>query len=365
MDTFPHILVRGGAHERGVQYGIAAAERIRRSCDIYFPAFAEKGIPAEAVASRSRVFLADLEEYDPETAEEIRGIASGADLEVETIVALNARTEILYATPDASEVPITDDGCTTVGVGASATVDGHTLLGQNWDWRPECRDTAIVLQVVPDDGPEYISFVEPGLMARGGVNENGIGVVGNFLASSADFGQRGIPIPFMRRKVMRATNYADAISAVLNSPRACSANHLIGAVGASVIDLECSPTDVFHVSPGEREILTHTNHFISSAAQATLRDTGKNLFPDSLYRDRFLFDYLSADDGGIGLDNLQAGLSSHRGYPQSICRHSTGVSKAMVTVASMVMDLDAGELLVARGPVCENEFTSYGLESKK
>src|SRR5690606_39129874 len=98
---------------------------------------------------------------------EIEGIASGAGLETEHVVALNARTELLFWQ---------DDGCTGVCVLPEVSANGHTLLAQNWDWRPGCRDTVVLLDARPSTGPAFRTFVEAGLLARSGVNDEGIGV---------------------------------------------------------------------------------------------------------------------------------------------------------------------------------------------
>jgi len=170
--SFPYIQVEGGPYERGLQYGSKARDRVHRSVDIYLSAFAAKGLDWPKVKELAGRFAKSIEDYEPAFLEEIRGIAKGAELELEHIVALNARTELLHWQ---------DEGCTGAVCLPEVTVSGHTLLGQNWDWRPACRDSAVVLHIKPDQRPEMITFVEAGLLARAGLNSAGIGVTGNFL----------------------------------------------------------------------------------------------------------------------------------------------------------------------------------------
>lgn len=351
--TFPYIEVAGGPRERGRQYGEAARERVRASREIYFPAFAVKGLEWPRVRELASGFAAEIQGYEPTFVEEMRGIAEGSGLEFEEIVALNARTELLYWQ---------DEGCTGAACMPEVTEGGHTLLGQNWDWRPACQESAIVLHVRPEDGPEMITFVEAGLLARAGLNAAGVGVTGNFLQSDTDFGRRGIPIPFIRRRILSSTSLAQAVGWVVRTPRAFSSNHLIAHAPGEAIDCESAPEEVFFLHP-EDGILAHSNHFSTAGASARLRDTGIVRYPDTLYRDRRLRRGLTAKAPSIQVEDFQAALHDHYGKPDSVCRHDAARNDGTViaTVASLVMDLNEGRLWVAPGPVCEHEYREYRL----
>jgi isopenicillin-N N-acyltransferase like protein len=351
--SFPYIEVAGGPRERGRQYGEAARERVRASRKIYFPAFAARGLEWPRVRELASGFAAAVQGYEPAFVEEMRGIADGAGVEFEEIVALNARTELLYWQ---------DEGCTGAACMPEVTASGHTLLGQNWDWRPACRESAVVLHVRPDDGPEFITFVEAGLLARAGLNSAGVGVTGNFLQSDADFGRAGIPIPFIRRRILSSRSLAEAVGWVVRTPRAFSSNHLVAHAPGEAIDCEAAPEDVFFLHP-EGGILEHSNHFRAAAAPARLRDTGIARYPDTLYRDRRLRRALAAKAPSILVEDFQAALRDHYGKPDSVCRHDAARSDGtmITTVASLVMDLHEGRLWVAPGPVCEHEYREYRL----
>jgi isopenicillin-N N-acyltransferase like protein len=354
--SFPYIQVEGGPYERGRQYGEQARDRVRVSRDIYFPAFAAKGLEWPRVKELARRFADAVREYEPAFLEEMRGIADGASMQLEEIVALNARTELLYRQ---------DEGCTGAACMPEVTESGHTLLGQNWDWRPACRESAVVLHIRPDDGPEILTFVEAGLLGRAGVNSEGIGVTGNFLQSDQDFGRGGIPIPFIRRRILSSRSLAEAVGWVVRTPRAFSSNHLIAHAPGEAIDCESAPEDVFFVYP-EAGILHHSNHFRSAAAAVRLRDTGIGRYPDTLYRDRRLRKGLESTAPEITVRDFQEALRDHYGLPNAVCRHEAERNDGTVisTVSSLVMDLNEGRLWVAAGPVCENEFREYRLERR-
>jgi len=360
-DRFPLIEVKGSPRERGLQYGEAARDRIALSREMYRAAFRKNGLEWEQVRELSSRYIAAIREYDADLMEEIEGIAAGANQEVETIVALNARTELMYWKPKQDE---DSEGCTGAIALPEATADGHLIHGQNWDWKKEAIETAVILKVKPDAGPAFITFTEAGLLARCGMNSAGIAVTGNFLQSDRDFGRSGIPIPFVRRKILASASLADAVGVVIRSPRTFSSNHMISDAAGFAINLEASPEEVFWLLP-ERGMLIHANHFKNPAAKAKLMDTVVSRFPDTLYRDYRVESVLVPKHGRIGVRDFQEAFRDHYGKPEAVCRHlPTGtVDMAIQTVASVIMDTTTGKMWVARGPVCENEYYEYTLES--
>src|SRR5207302_1597920 len=120
-------------------------------------------------------YLPVIERFDPAYVEEMRGIAEGAQVPFEDIALLNARTEILKLAerPDlrrrlaAADEP---DGCTGVVALPAATASGRLIHAQNWDWKRDCVETAVVLRVHRDDGPDLLTFTEAGALGRSGFN---------------------------------------------------------------------------------------------------------------------------------------------------------------------------------------------------
>lgn len=352
---FPLITIEGEPRERGRQYGRLAAERITTSLHIYMAAWnAADGVGREALLGRARAFTPVIGDRYPALLEEMHGIAEGAERTLEEIVALNARTELLYAQPS-------DEGCTGAVI-LPELAAGHVVIGQNWDWRPACRDSAILLRVIPDRGPSLLTFVEAGMLARSGMSSAGIGLCGNFLNSDVDHRQTGVPIPVLRRAILMAPSLPAAVGEVLRAPRAFSSNHLLAHREGEAIDLEAAPPDVFPLF-AEGGLLVHSNHF--KAAAGRLRDTGLTRYPDSLFRDRRVRKHLEERPAPLSVGDLQEALRDHFGLPDSVCRHRAPRPDGteIETVASVVMDLTEGELWLCPGPVCENEYRRFTLRA--
>ena len=136
----------------------------------------------------------------------------------EDVALLNARTEILkLAKPEirarltAQEDP---DGCTGVVVQPQASQAGRLIHAQNWDWKRECAETAVVLKVRRDDGPDLLTFTEAGALGRCGFNAVGIAITANYLESDRDYRQVGVPLALIRRKVLECEHLAIAMRTV-------------------------------------------------------------------------------------------------------------------------------------------------------
>jgi len=362
--SFPFIHVEGPARQRGRQYGKAAGQQVQKSLGIYTGAFNQNGLEWSQVKELARRFLTVIGEYDQDFLEEIHGIAEGAEQEVEAIVALNARTELLYwKGPENQRKAGPSDECTGAIALHEVTAGGRLLHGQNWDWRPECIDSAAVVRHVPDKGPAFLTFTEGGILSRCGFNSAGVAVTGNFLQSDQDFGRNGVPIPFIRRRILTCSRFGHAVGSVIRSPRAFSSNHMISDAAGEGISLESAPEEVFWIHP-EGGLLVHSNHFKSPVAKGKLKDTGVGRYPDTLYRDRRVQACLEARRGSITVQDFQAAFRDHYGQPDSVCRHAAARSGGTVigTAASIIMDAAARRMWVAPGPACENDYTEYTLD---
>ncbi|MBL8271492.1 C45 family autoproteolytic acyltransferase/hydolase [Steroidobacter sp.] len=366
VQPFPLLRISGSPRERGRQYGERARERIEISLSIYESAFAKKNIAWAEVRQRARAFTPRIALYDATLLEEIEGIAAGADVEVERIVALNARTELLYG--DALAPPPPEDqaeGCTSALALPEATADGTLIHGQNWDWISECVRSAVVVRIDCGDGNPMLSFMEAGMLARAGFNAAGIAITGNFLASDRDRGRDGVPIPLLRRRILRASSLGVAIGEVYLAPRAFSNNLMISHAAGMAVDLEASPGEVFWLKP-EDGLLVHSNHFKTEAARAKVRDVGLNISPDSLYRDDRVQQILAAHRGQLDVGHFKTAFRDDFGLPKAVCRVPTvgpgGTESA--TVASIIMKPAAGRMWIAPQPYAGGDFTEYSLHDR-
>lgn len=354
---FPLIDIAGSSRERGRQYGAKATRQVHRSLEIYRQAFARSGLTwdkVRVIASETGQRLASV---CPALHDEVLGIAEGAGVAPEEIVALNARTEIFYR----CNIPGgAGDGCTGAIVMPEATADSHLLHATNWDWMAESSETTLVLRITPESGPRVLTMTEAGILARCGFNEHGIAMSGNFLLCQHDGANAGIPIPFVRRGILECTNFDAAMRFVMEAPRSFSTNIMISTIGAEAINLETTPQDVFWLQPCHG-ILVHANHFMSPAALARVEDRGLRVTPSSLYRQRRVEAYLQARRGKVTLAHLKEALADRFGAPDAVCAspsEGTG-GDSSCTVATVLVDVTAQRMWIAPRPFESPVFSSY------
>lgn len=364
-DAFPFFEIGGSPDDIGLSYGRQAAGHVHRSVAIYQNAFLQKGVSWERARQVARDFAPQIERYNPEFLAEIKAIARGAELPFEDVVAINARTELLYGQrPTVPKAPESDtDGCTGAIAMPEATADGHTIHGQNWDWRDECADSSVVLRIEPENGQRMLVFVEAGILARCGMNEAGVAITGNFLQTDHDYGLPGVPVPFIRRRVLMSRTLGEAMRVVFAAPRAFANNLMISQSDGECVDLEATPGEVFWAQ-AENGVLVHANHFITPAALAKVKDVGLETNVDSLYRDRRVRSYLMQRAGNLTVEDFKAAFSDKYGSPRAVCRAPvTGPGgKTSSTVATVIMDTTDRKMWIARRPYGPHRYAEYAFD---
>jgi len=354
----PVISVKGKPFDCGQQYGSQAREQIRRNVDLYFDMWQTLwGAARPEILKQCQLLVPVIGDYDADILEELEGVARGADLSLEEIIAVNARYEINLSRGILSQYG--NDGCTSVAALPQVTRDSHTIVGQNWDWLPRFHESNVILEVEQEGNPGLVTQPEAGTLAHRGMNSAGVGVCFNGMASSRDkFESKAPPFLVMIRGILNADNFSRAMAAVLGTRATVSGSLLIVHRDGEAIDLEISPVGVGTV-PAEGGILTHSNHFLVFTDREDLTDILKTLYPDTLFRHHRARQLLEVDKGHIDISSFQNVFRDHFSHPQSICRHvDTRVQgvRQWATLFSMIMDLEERAIYIAEGFPCQSEY---------
>ena len=217
MTSTQHVRVEGSSYQRGCQYGRQAATRVRLSVQAYqqiFAHFADWDWPT--VRREAARFEAPIGSVMPAYLEELRGIADGAGLDLADVLAINVRTEVMYAAkarqaPRSGTQPQAPPECSAFACVPAPGQNDPVLIGQNWDWLLHSAQTLVVLEVRQDEGPDFVTVVEAGLLAKTGMNAAGLGLVTNALVTDADVGEPGLPYHVLLRAVLDCTTITDAL----------------------------------------------------------------------------------------------------------------------------------------------------------
>jgi isopenicillin-N N-acyltransferase-like protein len=351
--------VEGGPRERGRSYGEQARERVHRSVEAYGDVFAAyAGWDWPRVTEHACASAPAIEAFEPAYLEEMRGIAEGAGVEESDILAINVRTEVMFAAKAREAADRRPGECSAFAVTPARSADGHTLVGQNWDWLLHSADTVVVLEVEQEGRPDFVTVVEAGLLAKTGMNSSGIGLVTNALVSDADRGLPGVPYHVALRAVLDAETISDAYATLQRRERSSSANYLIAHRDGLAVNIEAAPGDFSRLSlrfPADGLIL-HTNHFTTPGAVGS--DVGLWVMPDSPFRLQRL-DEQVASRPTLSLQDFETALADHANHPSGICCHPDPRWPELEqgeTVASVLMDLDAGRMWLADGRPCTTPY---------
>lgn len=358
----PYFFVSNPDHfERGRQLGALIGDYIRRSIEIYETVFRHQtGLDWPAVVDYAQRFRKVVADFDPDILAEIDGMADGAQLSRAELLTLNVRSEVMFGLKNSLEQ---DHECTSYFAGPAATSNGHTIMGQNWDWKPECiESTVLVEQDQGPDLPQFFTVVEAGLVAKTGMNSAGLGMATNTLIAPMDLGEPGVPYHLLLRRILNSWTLEAAASSVVGSRRSASANYLIGDSQGFGINLETHAGGVEGVRliHPERSVLGHSNNF---TCEITFADLGSEAFPDSPFRVAEMSERLSAQSGNLSIAALREILTSHDAmYPNSICRHPDENQvplDRLATDASVIYDLTAGTAQIVLGRPCENDYLTF------
>lgn len=360
--SFPVISVQGTPYELGYQYGSQCKTLIEEVLDMYRAVFKrEARLEWEQVLELSKKFIPFIEEYDPDAVEEMQGVANGLGKTLEDIVAVNARTELSFLTMSGGIAEeLAKGGCTTLAATSETTRNKHTLIGQNWDWYPGAQKVLILLRKKKKGKPNCVTFVEAGLLGKGGLNSAGLGFVGNALAT--DKLRVGVPVNIITNKMLGAESLPDAIGMLLLAHRTGATNRLIATANGECADIEVTTEDYDVIFPNEG-VIAHTNHF--TVSKPNVKDVFPSKYPNTFTRLHRAKKLLAAERGDITTETFKKIFRDHLGKPNSICWHldkRLDEGQRLQTNASIIMDLNKKAFHIAKGPPCENEYVTLDLK---
>jgi len=356
--TYPHLRVSGSAFERGVSYGKQARERVERSIEGYAQVLlAGAGLEWSGVRELAKRFEDPIGAFGSVYLDELRGIAEGAGVDLLDILAINVRTEIMYSAKARDAAALRMAECTSYALVPAPGESSPVIIGQNWDWLVHCFETVVVLESERLDGPNFVSVVEAGLLAKLGMNSAGLGLVTNALVTDADLGDPGVPFHVLLRAILDCETVSEALATLQRSPRSSSANFLVAHEDGSALDIEAAPGDysrLFLVDPTGPYL--HTNHFLSDRFDG--RDVSLWAMPDSPVR----FGRVRAaskEDAPLDAQRMMTLMADHAGFPDSVCCHPNphhAPTEQGATVASVVMEPGTRTMWMADGQPCSRSF---------
>lgn len=367
---FQHVKVAGSGKERGILIGENTRAKVESSLDTYQRLFALCDIPWTEAVSKAQVYLEHILKLSPVYLDELQGVAEGAGIDVDSLLALNCRTEILpsdflsrisalesgKSTP---HEPLVGQGemineCTSFAVAGS---DQNYWLAQNWDWCGLQRQSMCVVENHCDK-VAHLTVTEAGMLAKIGINAYGMAITLNILRSNKDGVAEGIPVHFLLRALLDCEDVSHAVDLISGIRFSSSSNVMVLDADGHIVSFELSPHGVTRLMP-EADQLCHTNHFLDKTLSE--QDIGRPGNTSTISR-------LQRAQNAIHRQMSQADiidvLSDQSDGPDAICRFADPELPDIAqieTVTAVIMNTAEKTLSVSSAQPSVSNFITYSI----
>ncbi len=328
----------GDHHDFGKQIGLQTAEEIRNS--IRNTPYLQR--QTRKLKDTLRRYEATIKETYPAYLEEIKGIAEGAGVAYEDILALNIRELVKVKRNTQSKH---DDNCTTL----TLVKDKRTIINHNEDGG--LQDEAIIIKGTLPSGVRILATTYPGQLPgfATAITSNNTFLAANTLSCN-HWRKDGIPKRFITRQALEAKDLATLKRAVLDPRRAQGQNYTFHHDGETYnIEASTREASIQRI----KDKYAHCNNFLN---RKLLRYEARKPSNATFYRNKVAQERIwDAEDE----KDLKLILSSHEYAPKCICMHRE-TQKNMHTMANVIFDSSKPRTLrIAEGPTCTGHHEDY------
>lgn len=343
-DKTPILELTGSSYEIGYEHGNGVKEQVHFTLETYERMFhVHSNLSWKDACNKALLHCDAIEHYNAEYLYEMEGLAKGAGVSFEDVLAINTRSEIAL-----TNVP---DGCTAF---ALRDQNSRIWLAQNWDWTSTQSEALVHLHVKKKNIPEINMVTEAGIIGKIGSNSEGIGVGLNALVTNT-VDPKKVPIHLGLRAVLESSSIDEALSKVGQNQMASPAHFLIASKSGGMFGLEVSPVHTARIKTSDN-FTTHTNHILSNYLKQEIKEDPKS---DSFTRYDVVNKLLEELDRNKINDSLLFEiLSDHTNFPHSICRHTSSADeqngeRISETIFSIVINLSEDKLNWMKGHPCK------------
>ena len=252
----PIVRCAGSPRQRGAAHGEALRAMIQATLGRWLASLGRASHADPHAYLREFVgrtdYAAAMSSWTPDLLDEIRGIAAGAGVPFEQLLAYNLLDEEWWFSRSHARPAA---GCTVIGWWDGG--NGGPLLAQTMDIGSIYDGAQAALHIQPDDAPEALVFTFAGMIGLNGCNAAGVGVVVNNLAM-LPHAARGLPVAAVVRGILARRSLEDAAVFICSAPHASGQHYAIGS-RAGLLSFECSAGGAVQDSSATRRVL-HTNH---------------------------------------------------------------------------------------------------------
>lgn len=332
------VVLSGTPYEMGRRHGEAFADLVEAAIQMVLPEgrFADDHkarVLAQVERNMDRVF--------PEALEELHGIADGANVPYDDLLAYNS----------CQELGRMQQGCTNFVLVTSE----HGLVHyKSNDVSLEALKFHVYLEGHPDSGHDFIGVTWAGTVwMNAGINEAGVTYGGGSLQNIDSDWDRGLPANVVLRYFLQYPDDVEgALALVERTPIMCHGHNMVFTDPAdNAVVVERTPT-AMGVRRRDDHAIWASNHCLVDDVKRMLRSDSESFMANSHGR-YDLLEKLTAEQPH-SLEQVIAIARAHAD-PVSMCQHGP----VMHSVIGYVMIPAERRMLIAYGRPCENEFVEY------
>ena len=331
----------GAPFPRGLNYGAALKDTIGINLENFWSAFHATEIDKFTVIQKARTLS---QEYSDQLIEEIRGIARGADLEVDELLAFNLCHGVVF--PDECTVMFALGDTTSSGKSLfmknSDKIGADSLVGPDFH---QYKEINIVLAIRDEEGPDIVGVAAAGSTGlKMGVSSLGIAVGAN-ISRTRELAQRKVDTTQMRaldrtqlgREGLQEDNALEAANSVAakiaGNPMATPGNlEFVDSTSGVIVE---GSYDRLALQVLKSGVASRANSFV------VMKDLNNPSDVSSYCRYSRTQQLLKENSGNLTPDLMKQFSQDHGNGPgpNSICRHGTHYTEE-TSLSSMVVEID-------------------------
>jgi isopenicillin-N N-acyltransferase-like protein len=349
MPTISVVTVSGSPQQMGQSFGEAFREEIAEFYELRLQnaimqakSYGGRDVQEHTLLGIARACVSPTESYDPDGFEELKGIAAGAALPLEKVLALNGLTDFRDILSWHGELEMFG-GCSAFVAQGDMTRSGKLTCGQTWDLATDNMPYVLGVHRRPRNGPESWTLTTVGCLSLIGINEEGI-CMGTTNIRTVD-ARAGVVYLSIIHKALGCRDFEAAARCVSDAPRAGAHFYFLGDGRGSATTFECT-AEIVERRDIVKGVYVHCNHCLEGANSER---EGPQASDSSITRTSRLQGLLDSQREVLDIASLKGSLSDHDGADNAICRHDfNGIS----TNGAVVMSPEDGKIYACQGNPC-------------
>ncbi len=340
----PLTVLAGKPRDRGRRYGQQFKDGIHAFLDKeIYQSFLQKPSPRADLLRYAGACSKVIRDYTPVIHDELEGMAEGCGLRLEELVLITLHEELYHR----SVLPKIEH-CTAVALGPPDTRDGHTYVGQTWDWMRSVVGLSSMLLWKRPEGPSLLAYAYPGLWVGAGLNSAGLALCWTSASGKKLPGPRvGIPSYVLLTQLLYQDTLQGAIAEARRLPQAGWFTFVLADGKGQLANIEGNPNELaVELHRGQLVRVDYGSRQMTGTAEGT---------PVKYHpRCRHTYDLLDAAKGQLDGAKLQDYFADLK----------AGICNRTGTIDMMVYNNTTREAFVSRGPGYGTRWKRFTFDSQ-